>query len=106
MGFKAVDQTKFVTAISELTRNAILHGAGGVLHLYELRHGARRGLKAVVQDHGPGIADIDRAMQDGFSTGDGMGLGLGGACRLVNEFHIESSAEAGTCITVIRWRRP
>jgi serine/threonine-protein kinase RsbT len=102
--FSLVDQTKIVTASSELARNALEYGGGGVLYLQIISDGIRRGLKLVFEDKGPGIADIELALKDGYTTGEGMGLGLGGAKRLVNEFYIESSVGQGTKVTVIRWK--
>lgn len=104
LGFGLVDQTKIVTAASELARNTILHGGGGHAEIVELLAGARRGLRLTFIDEGPGIENIDQAMQDGFTTGTGLGLGLGGARRLVNEFHIDSVPGKGTRITIVRWR--
>jgi serine/threonine-protein kinase RsbT len=103
-GFSLVDQTKIVTAASELARNAVLYGGGGTVHLEALNDGARRGLRLVFEDQGPGIPDVPQALKDGFSTGTGLGLGLGGARRLVNEFAIDSRPGAGTRVTVTRWR--
>lgn len=102
--FTLVDQTKLVTAASELARNALDHGKGGEMTMEALTFGARSGLRLTFADHGPGIEDIDRALSDGFTTGSGMGLGLGGSKRLVNEFSIESELGKGTKVTVIRWR--
>lgn len=102
--FSLVDQTKIVTASSELARNALEYGGGGVLYLQIISDGIKKGLKLIFEDKGPGIADIDLALKDGYTTGEGMGLGLGGAKRLVNEFYIESSVGQGTKVTVIRWK--
>ena len=99
-----VDQTKIVTAASELARNMVLYGGGGEVTLELLEVEVRRGLRVQFTDSGPGIPDIDLAMRDGFTTGSGMGLGLGGAKRLVNEFKIESAPGKGTSVTIIRWR--
>jgi serine/threonine-protein kinase RsbT len=99
-----VDQTKIVTAASELARNMVLYGGGGEVTLELLEDGVRRGLRVQFTDSGPGIPDIDLAMRDGFTTGRGMGLGLGGAKRLVNEFKIESAPGKGTSVTITRWR--
>lgn len=99
-----VDQTKIVTAASELARNMVLYGGGGEVTLELLENGVRRGLRVQFTDAGPGIPDIDLAMRDGFTSGNGMGLGLGGAKRLVNEFKIESAPGKGTSVTIIRWR--
>ena len=99
-----VDQTKIVTAASELARNMLLYGGGGKVTFELLQEGVRRGLRVQFVDAGPGIPDVDLAMRDGFTTGNGMGLGLGGAKRLVNEFSIESALGKGTRITITRWR--
>jgi len=104
LGFGLVDQTKIVTAASELGRNALLHGGGGRVEVARVTAGARRGLRLSFIDEGPGIEDITRAMQDGFTTSTGLGLGLGGARRLVNEFHIDSTPGKGTRVTIVRWR--
>jgi serine/threonine-protein kinase RsbT len=102
--FSLVDQTKLVTAASELARNALDHGKGGHMTIEILTAGIRSGIRLVFQDQGPGIADIDQALKDGFTTGSGMGLGLGGSKRLVNEFSIESEVGKGTRIMVTRWK--
>ena len=102
--FSLVDQTKFVTAASELARNALDHGKGGEMTIEMLNSGARAGLRLTFEDHGPGIPDIEQALRDGYTTGAGMGLGLGGSKRLVNEFSIESEVGKGTRITVARWK--
>jgi serine/threonine-protein kinase RsbT len=99
-----VDQTKIVTAASELARNMLLYGGGGQVTLELLEEGVRRGLRVQFIDSGPGIPDVDLALRDGFTTGSGMGLGLGGAKRLVNEFKIESALGKGTRVTIVRWR--
>ncbi|MGA9673446.1 MAG: anti-sigma regulatory factor [Terracidiphilus sp.] len=102
--FSLVDQTKLVTAASELARNALDHGKGGEMTIEELANGPRLGLRLIFEDQGPGIANIEQALTDGFTSGNGMGLGLGGSKRLVNEFNIESHVGKGTRITVARWR--
>jgi len=102
--FSLVDQTKLVTAASELARNALDHGKGGEMTIEILNSGVRSGLRLTFEDQGPGIADIEQAMRDGFTTGAGMGLGLGGSKRLVNEFGIESEVGKGTRVTVARWK--
>lgn len=102
--FSLVDQTKLVTAASELARNALDHGGGGTMEVEVVNNGARSGLRLVFEDQGPGIPDIEQALKDGFTTGSGMGLGLGGSKRLVNEFSIESAVGKGTKITVTRWK--
>jgi serine/threonine-protein kinase RsbT len=104
LGFSLVDQTKLVTAASELARNALEHGGGGAMRLEVLNDGPRRGVRLTFEDHGPGIADIQQAMKDGFTTGNGLGLGLGGAKRLSNEFDISSHPGEGTRVTITRWR--
>jgi len=103
-GFSLVDQTKIVTAASEIARNTVIYGGGGTLRLTVLRNGVRRGVRLVFEDQGPGIADIERAMSDGYTSGSGLGLGLGGARRLCNEFEIDSSPGQGTRITLARWK--
>lgn len=102
--FTLVDQTKLVTAASELARNTLDHGKGGSMTIEQVGVGGRVGLKLHFEDHGPGIPDVELALKDGFTTGSGMGLGLGGSKRLVNEFSIESAPGKGTRITVIRWK--
>jgi serine/threonine-protein kinase RsbT len=99
-----VDQTKLVTASSELARNLLIYGGGGEVVLELLKEGNRRGLRVKFIDAGPGIPDIEQAMRDGFTSGNGMGLGLGGAKRLVNEFDIKSAPGKGTCVTIVRWK--
>ena len=102
--FSLVDQTKLVTAASELARNALDHGQGGQMTVEVVNGLSRSGLRLVFEDNGPGIPDIEQALKDGFTTGSGMGLGLGGSKRLVNEFSIESEVGKGTRITVVRWK--
>jgi serine/threonine-protein kinase RsbT len=104
LGFSLVDQTKLVTAASELARNTVVYGGGGTVLMEVLEDGARTGLRLAFEDQGPGIPDIERALKDGFTTGGGLGLGLGGARRLVNEFAIHSVPGEGTRITVIKWK--
>jgi len=103
-GFTLVDQTKMVTAASELARNTVAYGGGGVARLELLADGPRRGLRVAFEDHGPGIPDIARALTDHYSTGNGLGLGLGGAKRLVNEFDISSRVGEGTRVVITRWK--
>jgi serine/threonine-protein kinase RsbT len=103
-GFSIVDQTKIVTAASELARNVINYGGGGEMILQLLIDGARKGIKLAFVDQGSGIPDIALAMKDGYTTGGGMGLGLGGAKRLSTDFHIESRVGAGTRVTITRWK--
>jgi serine/threonine-protein kinase RsbT len=104
IGFSLVDQTKFVTAASELARNTLEYGGGGTVKLETLQEGRRRGLRLIFEDRGPGIADIDLALKDGFTTGSGLGMGLGGAKRLANEFEIQSVVGEGTRVTIVRWK--
>jgi serine/threonine-protein kinase RsbT len=104
LGFGLVDQTKIVTAASELARNTVLYGGGGTVRLEALNDGSRRGLRLTFEDHGPGIPDLPLALKDGYSTGAGLGLGLGGARRLMSEFDITSAAGQGTRVVVTRWR--
>ena len=101
--FSLVDQTKIVTAASELARNTLDYGGGGTVRLLALAEGARRGLRLVFEDKGPGIADIALAMKDGYTTGHGLGLGLSGAKRLSSEFSIESQPGEGTRVSITRW---
>jgi serine/threonine-protein kinase RsbT len=103
-GFGLVDQTKIVTAASELARNTLVHGGGGSMTMEAHNDGARKGLRLIFEDQGPGIADIALAMSDGYTTGTGLGLGLSGAKRLSNEFEIISKPGEGTRITITRWR--
>jgi serine/threonine-protein kinase RsbT len=101
--FKLVDQTKFVTAVSELARNTLIYGKGGSMLLEAVQKGPGKGLRATFEDQGPGIPNIEQALQNGFTTGGGLGLGLGGAKRLSHEFEIVSKPGEGTRITVARW---
>ena len=103
-GLGLVDQTKIVTAASELARNLIDYGGGGIMTIEALNERARRGVRLTFVDQGPGIADIEQALRDGYTSGSGLGLGLGGAKRLSNEFHIESRPGEGTKIMIARWR--
>src|SRR5215208_7937977 len=100
LGFGLVDQTKLVTAASELARNTIDYGGGGSVQLELLENGVRRGVRLIFEDRGPGIPDVTQALKDGYTTGHGLGLGLGGARRLVNDFTIDSTPGAGTRITI------
>lgn len=104
MKFTLVDQTKLVTAASELARNTLDHGRGGQMIMDAVEDLAKSGLRLTFEDHGPGIPDISAALRDGFTTGNGMGLGLGGSKRLVNDFQIESEPGKGTRVTVVRWK--
>lgn len=99
-----VDQTKLVTAASELARNTLTYGGGGQAHCYLMERNGRRGLRLVFVDEGPGIADLSRALSDGFTTGSGLGLGLGGAKRLCDEFDIQSAPGVGTTVTITKWK--
>ena len=104
LGFGLVDQTKIVTAASELARNAVLYGGGGTVSFTALADGPRRGLRLSFEDEGPGIKDVEQAMKDGFTTGNGLGLGLSGARRLSSEFEIVSALGQGTRVTITRWK--
>lgn len=104
LGFNLVDQTKMVTAASELARNTLQYGGGGTVRVEALHEGTRHGLRLVFEDRGPGISDVELAMRDGYTTGGGLGLGLSGAKRLSNEFHIDSRPGEGTRIAIVRWR--
>jgi serine/threonine-protein kinase RsbT len=103
-GFSLVDQTKLVTAASELARNTLEHGGGGEVEIRLVNDGSKKGLRLVFNDKGPGIPNVEQALKDGFTTGGGLGLGLGGARRLSNEFSIESKPGEGTRIIMARWR--
>lgn len=102
-GMSLVEQTKIVTAASELARNTLEHGGGGTARIELLMQEGRRGVRLTFEDTGPGIADVDAALRDGFTTGTGLGLGLGGARRLCNEFEIASAPGKGTRVMVVRW---
>ena len=104
LGFNLVDQTKIVTAASELARNTLQYGGGGTLRIEEVLQGPRRGIRLVFEDNGPGISNIELAMKDGYTTGNGLGLGLSGAKRLSSEFAIDSRPGEGTRVTIVRWR--
>jgi len=104
LGFSLVDQTKMITAASELARNTVDYGGGGNVILETLNDGARRGLRLTFEDKGPGIPDIQLALKDGWTSGNGLGLGLSGAKRLVNDFHLESKVGEGTKIVITRWK--
>ena len=104
LGMGLVDQTKTITAASELARNTLIYGGGGVVRFDRCEKGPRQGLRMVFEDSGPGIADIEQAMTDGFTTGNGLGLGLSGSRRLVNDFAIESRVGSGTRVTLIKWK--
>lgn len=104
LGFSLVDQTKIVTAASELARNTVIYGGGGAMRLEIVQEGLRRGLRLVFEDQGPGIPDIELALKDGYTTGSGLGMGLSGTRRLVNDFEIESQPGVGTRVTIVRWK--
>ena len=104
LGFSLVEQTKLVTATSELARNMVIYAGGGTVRLEAIEEGMRRGLRVIFEDKGPGIANIEQAMADGYSSGTGMGLGLSGSKRLVDDFEIISKVGEGTRVTVTRWR--
>jgi serine/threonine-protein kinase RsbT len=104
LGFNLVDQTKIVTAASELARNTLQYGGGGSVRVEGLEEGGRRGLRLVFEDQGPGIPDIEQAMRDGYTSGNGLGLGLSGARRLSSDFHIASRVGEGTRVTITRWK--
>jgi len=103
-GFSLVDQTKLVTAASEIARNTVEYGGGGEARLESLEQGIRHGVRIIFTDRGPGIADVQQALRDGFTTGNGLGLGLSGARRLCNEFEIESAPGKGTRVMIARWK--
>jgi serine/threonine-protein kinase RsbT len=103
-GFSLVDQTKMVTAASELARNTVIYGGGGVLKWALVDEGVRRGVRLTFEDKGPGIANMELALTDGWTSGHGLGLGLTGARRLVNEFEIESAVGVGTRVVITRWK--
>jgi serine/threonine-protein kinase RsbT len=105
VGFSLVEQTKLVTAASELARNTVIYGGGGEMRIERLYEGPkRRGLRLTFEDHGPGIPDSDLALRDGFTTGNGLGLGLNGARKLSHEFDIKSKPGEGTRVTITRWK--
>ncbi|MGV7242833.1 MULTISPECIES: anti-sigma regulatory factor [Burkholderiaceae] len=105
LAFGTLERTKFVTAASELARNTLVHGKGGTVTITEVERDGRTGIKLVFADEGPGIPDIERALEDGYSTAKSMGLGLGGARRLVNEFEITSTVNGGTRVSITQWKR-
>jgi serine/threonine-protein kinase RsbT len=104
LGFSLVEQTKIVTAASELARNTLVHGGGGTAQIEALLEGPRRGLRLTFEDKGPGITDVSQALRDGYTSGSGLGLGLGGARRLASEFDIVSVPGQGTRVRITRWR--
>lgn len=105
IGLSLVDQTKLVTAASELARNTVVHGGGGTAKLEVIQESTRRGIRLTFDDQGPGIRDLEQALRDGYSTGNGLGLGLGGARRLTNEFAIESKPGVGTRVVITQWAK-
>jgi serine/threonine-protein kinase RsbT len=104
IGFGLVDQTKIVTAASELARNTLDYGGGGVVQIVVMQNGPHKGVRLIFQDEGPGIPDIELALTDGYTTGRGLGLGLSGSKRLSNEFEIHSVVGKGTCVSIARWK--
>ena len=104
VGFSLVDQTKMVTAASELARNALIYGRGGTMHWEKLTTSERVGIKLLFADEGPGIPNMELAMTDGWTSGNGLGMGLTGTKRLVNEFHIDTKVGGGTRVTIARWK--
>lgn len=102
--FSLVDQTRVITAASELARNTLQHGGGGNVSIEIVENGTRRGLRLTFKDKGPGIPDVELAMKDGYTTGSGLGLGLGGSKRLVNDFAIQSKVGEGTEVTITKWK--
>ena len=105
IGFSLIDQTKIVTAASELARNTLTHGGGGRADVEIVENGVRRGLRLTFVDDGPGIPDVALALKDGYSTAGGLGLGLSGARRLSNEFSIDSAPGSGTRVVIVRWKQ-
>jgi len=103
LGWSLIEQTKFVTATSEIARNTLVHGRGGQMTVEEFSRDGRHGIRLVFTDEGPGIPDLVLAMRDGYTTGNGMGLGLSGSKRLVNEFDLQSEVGKGTRITLVKW---
>jgi serine/threonine-protein kinase RsbT len=104
LAFSLVDQTKFVTAASELARNTLIHGKGGTMQWQTLAEGARKGIRLIFRDEGPGIANMELALTDGWTSGSGLGHGLPGSKRMVDEFSIESEPGRGTTVTITRWK--
>jgi serine/threonine-protein kinase RsbT len=104
IGLSLVDQTKLVTAASELARNALIYGLGGIMIMEVVENGGRRGVRLTFADNGPGIANLDLALTDGWTSGNGLGMGLSGARRLVNDFEIQSRVGGGTRVTIARWK--
>src|SRR6478672_7131436 len=104
LGFSLIEQTKMVTAASELARNTVGYGGGGESHVAKISDGSRRGVRLSFIDHGPGIADVTLALTDGYTSGGGMGLGLGGAKRLSDEFDLQTEPGKGTVVTITKWK--
>ena len=104
-GLSLVDQTKLITAASELARNTVIYGGGGRAEVNPVREGLRSGVQLTLRDEGPGIPDIELALKDGYTTGNGLGLGLSGARRLSDAFHIDSAPGRGTCVSITKWKR-
>lgn len=104
MGFGLIEQTKIITAASELARNTLRYGGGGEARIDRIYEGAKQGLELRFIDQGPGIADITLALTDGYTSGGGLGLGLGGAKRLADTFHIDTAPETGTTVTIAKWK--
>ena len=104
ISFSLVDQTKMITAASELSRNTVVYGGGGEMRWQIVSHGAKKGLRLAFEDKGPGIPDLALALTDGWTSGKGLGVGLSGSKRLVNEFDIRSAVGEGTCVTITRWK--
>ncbi len=102
--FSLVDQTKMITAASELPRNTVVYGGGGEMRWETLAEGIQQGLRLHFEDKGPGIPDVEQALTDGWTTGSGMGVGLSGSKRLVNEFDIRTEVGEGTCVSITRWK--
>ncbi len=103
IGFSELDQTRITTAISELARNIIVHANCGEVIIREVQKGGRKGLEIICKDDGPGIVDIDQAMREGYTTSGGLGIGMTGARRLMDEFHVESAVGVGTTVVVKKW---
>lgn len=104
LGFSLVDQTKMITAASELSRNTVVYGGGGEMRWEFVRQADRSGLRLSFEDKGPGIPDLELALTDGWTSGKGLGMGLTGSRRLVNDFDIRSAPGEGTCVTITRWK--
>ena len=102
--FSLVDQTKMITAASELSRNTVVYGGGGEMRWEFVQNGIKQGLRLAFEDKGPGIPDVDLALTDGWTSGSGMGVGLSGSRRLVNDFDLRTAVGEGTCVTVTRWK--